>query len=63
MTIKSKEFYEMTENFDKNFSHLRLDKENKENWAQGQVYQNGETNNMFKAFQHGYELARANYMN
>ena len=64
MKIGTKEHYEMIENFEKNFNYIRLDKEeNRELWKKGIIYQNGETNNLFKAFSIGYSFARLNYMN
>ena len=63
MKVGTKEFDDILENFDKNFKHMRLDKESKEYWSKGQVYQNGETNNAYSAFVLGYSLGRVVYMN
>jgi hypothetical protein len=60
--IGDKEHYEMLEQFEKNFKHLRLDREkNKDLWKIGQVYECGETNNLYKAYQLGYSLAKSIY--
>jgi len=60
MTIGSKEHYEILEMFEKNFSNHRLDKEPFDLWKKGIIYQNGETNNLYKAFILGYSFARIN---
>ncbi|MCP4761949.1 MAG: hypothetical protein GY870_09205 [archaeon] len=63
MTIGSKEHYDLLEDFEKNFKGYRLDRENKDLWKIGQVYQNGDTNTLYKAYQLGYALGRVNYLN
>jgi len=62
MKVGTKEFYDILENFEKNFYHMRLDKESKEIWSTGQIYQNGETNNAYSAYILGYSLGRLSYM-
>ena len=63
MKIGSKEHQEILENFEKNFSDLRLDKEeNKQLWRKGIVYQNGETNKLYNVFILGYGFARVVYL-
>jgi hypothetical protein len=59
MGIGSADHYEIIEFFDRQFSHLRLDKEAKEFWSKGNVYQNGEVNNLFLAFRQGVAYGRA----
>ena len=59
LTIKSAEFYEMLEMFERVYPHMRLDREATEFWSKGAVYQSGETNNLFHAFRHGYVFAKA----
>ncbi|MFA5135677.1 MAG: hypothetical protein WC505_07895 [Patescibacteria group bacterium] len=54
----TKEHYELLKDFEKLFKHERLDKEDKEMWKKGQIYQSGEVNNMFKAFQLGYSFGK-----
>lgn len=64
MKIGSKEHYDILEQFEKEFYYLRLDREqNKETWKKGDVYENGETNNIYKAFILGYSVGRCTYMN
>ncbi|MCK9622134.1 MAG: hypothetical protein M0R47_16560 [Methylobacter sp.] len=54
----TKEHYDLLKDFEKLFKHERLDKEDKKLWKKGQIYQNGEVNNMFKAFQLGYSFGK-----
>jgi hypothetical protein len=56
------EFYSLTEQFEKAYKHLRLDKENRELWPKQRFYQSGETNAIFLAFLHGYQVGRLEYM-
>lgn len=56
--LGTKEHYELLEQFEKNFGNMRLDREEKEMWKIGAVYQNGETNNMYKAYILGYSLGK-----
>lgn len=62
MTIGSKEHHEILKDFEKCFKEFRLDKENKDMWSKGHIYQSGEVNNMYKAFVRGYSSGRANYI-
>ena len=62
MTIGSKEHDDIIKSFEKVFYQLRLEKEEKELWRKGLVYQSGETNSLYKAFIHGYSEGRINYM-
>ena len=59
MTLTSKDHYEMIAFFDHQFKHLRLDKEPKEMWSKGNIYQNGETNKLFLAFRQGVAYGKA----
>ena len=55
----TEEFYEILKMFEKEYKHLRLDKENKEQWNKRHIYQNGETNNLYLAYISGYALGKA----
>lgn len=50
MTLGSKEHYDLIAMFESVFTGHRFDKEPKDMWSKGYVYQNGETNNLFLAF-------------
>lgn len=63
MQIGTKEHHEILENFEKHYSHLRLDKEKSKGlWRKGQVYENGETNALYQAYIIGYGFGRLNYL-
>jgi len=62
MTVGTKEHYELLAQFEREFRKRwsgRLDKEAKELWARGAIYQNGEVNQSFLAFQLGYAFGKA----
>lgn len=63
MQIKTAEHYEIIEFFDRQHSHMRLDKEPKELWVKGNVYQNGEVNALFLAFRAGVAYGKAVALN
>lgn len=56
--LGSKEHYELMYQFEKEFKHLRLDREDKELWEKGNIYQSGETNNLFLAYRQGYSFGK-----
>lgn len=58
-SLISKEHYELLNEFEKTFSHLRFDKEEKTLWSQGYIYQNGEANQLFLAYRHGFSFGKA----
>lgn len=55
----SQEHYDLIEMFEKVFRGNRFDKEDKSLWSQGNIYQSGETNNLFLAYRQGYAFGRA----
>lgn len=59
MTLETKEHYDLMAQFEKEFHHRRLDKEDKSMWPKSVVYQNGETNELFLAYRRGYALGKA----
>lgn len=59
MTIGSQEHYDIIAMFDREFSHLRLDKETKDIWSKSHVYQNGDVNNLFLAYRKGFAFGKA----
>jgi hypothetical protein len=61
MQLHTKEHGEMIKQFEKHFPG-RHDKEHKDMWPKGVIYQNGEMNNMFKVFCVGYSVARCEYL-
>jgi hypothetical protein len=59
----TKEFHDLRADFEKTFYYMRLDREHKEDFGKGWFYESGETNNAFKAFMHGYQLAKCMHNN
>jgi len=57
--ILSREHYELMEMFERQFKGHRLDKEDKSYWPRGNVYQSGETNNLFLAYRLGFAYGKA----
>jgi len=60
MTLLSKDHYDLMAMFEQEFKGLRLDREqDKTRWAKGNVYQSGETNQLFLAYRKGFAYGRA----
>ena len=59
MNLLSKEHYELLEMFEQQNKHLRAEREPKELWRMGHIYQDGQTNNLFNYFRSGYALGKA----
>lgn len=59
MSLFSEEHYELIKMFEKEFKGNRLDKETKEIWSKGNIYQDGMVNMLFLAYRRGYALGRA----
>lgn len=57
--LKTKEHYDLMAQFEANFKHLALAKEDKGDWSRGIIYQNGNTNELFKVYRHGYAYGKA----
>lgn len=55
--LGTKEHYEVMAEFEKSFRG-RFDKEPKELWKKGRVYQDGGLNNLYKVFLLGYSLGK-----
>jgi hypothetical protein len=58
MTLKSQAHYDLMTMFEKLFKGNRLDREEKEWWPKGRIYQDGKVNELFLAFRHGAEYGR-----
>lgn len=60
MTLTSKEHYDLMAQFEREFSHRRVEKEaDKARWAKGNVYQDGTVNELFLAYRRGYSFGIA----
>jgi hypothetical protein len=53
-----KEHYDLIEMFEKDVTGYRTDKEPKELWASGNVYQHGEYNKLFHVYRKGYAFGK-----
>lgn len=66
MQIGTTEHYEMISGFEKHMKtspiRARFEKEEKEHWNKGRIYQCGNTNDLFRVYSAGYALARCNYL-
>lgn len=59
MNRTSKEAYELMGQFERDYHHMRLDREkDKTLWARGNVYENGETNKTFAIYCMGYSFGK-----
>ena len=56
MILKSKEHYELMAQFEREYQHERLDREPKDLWPKGRLYQDGRVNSLFLAYRRGYSL-------
>lgn len=57
--VGSQEFYDLVAMFDRDFKGSRLDKEAKDMWPKGFVYQHGEVNQLFLAYRRGFAYGKA----
>jgi len=61
MTIKTQEHSDVMAQFERESKGMRLDRELKDYWPLGRVYQDGHVNEVFLAYRRGYALAKAIY--
>ena len=59
MKLLSQEHYDLMAAFEHDCKPGRLDREPKESWPRGIVYQDGTVNELFKVYRHGYAFAKA----
>lgn len=59
MRLLDREHYDLMAQFERQHSHMRLDREQKELWQKGNIYQNGAANAAFISFRNGYAFAKA----
>ena len=57
--LNTQEHIDLMTMFEREFKGMRLDRETKDLWPRGRVYQNGETNEMFLAYRKGYAFGKA----
>ena len=61
MTINTQEHQDVVSQFDRENKGLRLDKESKDIWPIGRIYQDGGVNELFLMYRRGYALAKSVY--
>lgn len=60
MTLGSQEHCDLMDMFEREYrGSLRLDRETKDMWPRGHIYQNGDANNVFIAYRKGYVFGKA----
>jgi hypothetical protein len=57
--LNTAEHYDLIDQFDKEFKGSRLDKEPKDGWHRGIIYQDGQVNQLFLAYRRGYALGKS----
>ena len=57
--LHTKEHYDLMAQFERAFKHRRLDKEPKDFWPKGVIYQDGHVNELFLAYRQGYALGKS----
>lgn len=63
MQIHTQEHQDIMAMFEKQYKGFaRMDKEAKELWSNGRIYQHGELNELFKAYRSGYSHGRCVYL-
>jgi hypothetical protein len=55
--LKTQEHYDLMAQFERQFSG-RMDREDKSLWVNQRIYQDGQTNELFLAFRHGYAFGK-----
>jgi hypothetical protein len=58
MMLKTQEHQDLISMFERTFKG-RFDKNPKQYWAMGQIYQDGTLNELFLAYRHGYAYGKA----
>lgn len=57
--LNTQEHYDLLAQFERETKHGRFDKEARELWAKGHIYQDGHVNELFVAYRAGYALGKA----
>jgi hypothetical protein len=56
--LKSQEHIDLMNQFERQFSGRRFERESKDMWPRGIIYQDGQTNELFLMFRHGYAFGK-----
>jgi hypothetical protein len=57
--LKTQEHIDLIQMFEREFTGHRTDKESKDLWAKGRIYQDGQLNELFLAYRRGYAFGKA----
>lgn len=57
--LKTQEHQDLLAMFEREFKGRRFDKEPKDIWPMGRVYQDGQVNELFLAYRRGYAYGKA----
>jgi len=58
MLLITKEHIDLMNQFERDYKHERLDKEDKDMWPKGRIYCDGLVNKMFLAYRRGYSFGK-----
>lgn len=56
--LLTKAHYELMAQFEREYKNLRLDREDKEMWPRGNLYQDGRVNDLFSAYRKGFSSGK-----
>lgn len=59
MVLNTKEHIDLMNQFERDIKFGRFDKEEKELWVDGHIYQDGEINNLFRVYRLGYSFRKS----
>lgn len=59
--LKTQEHIDLMTMFESEHIGRRLDRETKDQWPKGRIYQDGQLNELFLSYRKGYALAKAVY--
>lgn len=59
--LKTQEHADLMAQFERDMKPGRIDKEDKQLWPMGVIYQDGHVNNLFIAYRFGYALGKAKW--
>lgn len=57
--LTTKEHYDLMAQFERDCRPGRIDKESKDLWPRGIIYQDGHVNRLFLAYRHGYAYGKS----
>lgn len=61
--LKTQEHIDLIQMFEREITGYRTDKESKDLWPKGRIYQDGQLNELFLVYRRGYALGKATHLN